>query len=89
MEFKNHPMEDYLKPHMSQEDYDFLWYMVWLQDQFTAAAEKDPNAKPHADLLDAQKVRKWRSLGLLKNSVMCSLMDQTLEELKAQNDKGD
>ena len=73
-------MEDYLKPYMSREDFDFLVYMVRLQEDFeNKLVETDGEAKPPADLLDPEKTERWRKLGMLKTSIMSARFREKLQ----------
>ena len=70
--FKIPPFPDYLKPHMSQEDYSFMYYWEWLEDEYFS--ESDDNCEPPSDLLEPAKFQKYCDLKHLKATVWCKFV---------------
>jgi hypothetical protein len=60
-------MEDYLKPYMSQEDYNFFSEMCKIQDDYTSwMAENHMNIDPPYVLTDVETLERWRLLSRLR-----------------------
>jgi hypothetical protein len=60
-------MEEYLKPYMSQEDYNFFAEMCKIQDDFTSwMAQYDMTIEPPYVLTDVNFLDRWRELSRIR-----------------------
>lgn len=60
-------MDDYLKPHMSQHDFNLLCELGKIQEEFTSQwIETDCKLKPPVVLTDPVLRHMWRLLGVIR-----------------------
>lgn len=76
-------LEDYLKPYMSQADFDFIVYMNNLQEQYSIAVglSNDGKIQKPKDLVDPQNIERLKKLTNLRDSVMIAVFKEIFNEL--------
>jgi len=64
------PFPNYLSSHMSHEDFNFIFYWEWLEDEYFS--ESADNCEPPSDLLDPAKFQKYCDLKHIESTVCCA-----------------
>jgi hypothetical protein len=68
---KHVEMEDYLKVHMSQDDFNFFSEMCKIQDDFTSwMAQNKMKIDPPFLLTDEKYLKRWRELSRIRLQVV-------------------